>query len=173
MRKAATNSSANSAGGLFDLFRAASASTCQGGKLMVFMSSSKRTFNSVFSSRTGLGRAYSRAGKSADAVELIRRSIALREAIPDLKIEACIDLARDHAFLASIAVDPLSGLRTRAAAVEGDRAMAALLRATDAGYRNFDKLRTDPYLRLLRDRADFRVLLLDLAFPNDPFTQGR
>ena len=122
---------------------------------------------------TGLGRAYSRAGKSADAVELIRRSIALREAIPDLKIEACIDLARDHAFLASIAVDPLSGLRTRAAAVEGDRAMAALLRATDAGYRNFDKLRTDPYLGLLRDRADFRVLLLDLAFPNDPFTQGR
>ena len=106
-------------------------------------------------------------------MELIRRSIALREAIPDLKIEACIDLARDHAFLASIAVDPLSGLRTRAAAVEGDRAMAALLRATDAGYRNFDKLRTDPYLGLLRDRADFRVLLLDLAFPNDPFTQGR
>jgi eukaryotic-like serine/threonine-protein kinase len=51
--------------------------------------------------------------------------------------------------------------------------MAALLRATDAGYRNLDKLRTDPYLGLLRDRADFRALLLDLAFPNDPFTQGR
>ena len=56
---------------------------------------------------------------------------------------------------------------------EGNRAMAALLRATDAGYRNFDELRTDLQFGLLRDRADIRILLLDLAFPNDPFTQGQ
>jgi hypothetical protein len=40
-----------------------------------------------------------------------------------------------------------------------------------AGYRDVAWMRRDPDLDPLRPRADFQVLLLDLAFPADPFTR--
>jgi hypothetical protein len=47
--------------------------------------------------------------------------------------------------------------------------MAALRRSVAAGYRNLPSLRADPDLDPLRSRLDFRMLLLDAAFPDDPF----
>ena len=47
--------------------------------------------------------------------------------------------------------------------------MATLRRAVAAGYRNVLILRADPDLDPLRSRLDFRMLLLDAAFPDDPF----
>ena len=60
-----TSSSANNAGGFFTLFWAAIASTCQKGKLMVFMTSSKRSSNSRFSSRRITWSAGNRSSRSA------------------------------------------------------------------------------------------------------------
>ena len=41
------------------------------------------------------------------------------------------------------------------------------------GYRHYNEFRTDPALHPLRDRDDFRLLMLDLAFPNHPFARDR
>jgi eukaryotic-like serine/threonine-protein kinase len=48
--------------------------------------------------------------------------------------------------------------------------MAALRRAVARGYRSPHALRTDPSLDPLRSRPDFELLLLDLEFPDDPFS---
>jgi hypothetical protein len=42
-------------------------------------------------------------------------------------------------------------------------------RAAAAGYRNPAAYRTESALDPLRDRDDFRLLMLDLAMPADPF----
>jgi eukaryotic-like serine/threonine-protein kinase len=122
---------------------------------------------------TGLGRAHHRAGRSAQAVDPLRRAIALRDAIPNLNFDARYDLARDHGLLASIATDHRSGPSAGFAASEADRAMAVLRIAVAAGYRDAAGLRTDPDLAPLRDRPDFRLLLLDLSFPAEPFARVR
>ena len=41
------------------------------------------------------------------------------------------------------------------------------------GFRDPDMFRTEASLDLLRDRPDFRLLMLDLAFPAEPFATGR
>ncbi len=50
--------------------------------------------------------------------------------------------------------------------------MALLRRAIAIGFRNPDTFRNEPALEPLRDRDDFRLLLLDLSFPADPFAPG-
>jgi hypothetical protein len=52
-----------------------------------------------------------------------------------------------------------------------DRALDALRRAVTAGFRNAAN-RDDHDLDPLRDRPDFRLLLMDLAFPAEPFAGG-
>jgi serine/threonine-protein kinase len=52
----------------------------------------------------------------------------------------------------------------------GDRAIEALRQAGRAGFKDHSTLKTDRDLDPLRLREDFRVLLMDLAFPTDPFT---
>ena len=53
-----------------------------------------------------------------------------------------------------------------------DRAMAVLRRAVAAGYSDAPLMRRDVDLDPLRDRPDFRALMLDLAMPADPFSRG-
>jgi serine/threonine-protein kinase len=50
-----------------------------------------------------------------------------------------------------------------------ERAMAALRRAIAAGFREAARLRNEEDLAPLRSRPDFQSLLLDIAFPADPF----
>jgi serine/threonine-protein kinase len=121
---------------------------------------------------TGLGRAHHSAGRSAEAAEPLRRAVALREAIPNLSIDSRYDLACDHALLAAAAADPRSGLSADERAAAAERAMTALRRAVAAGFRDLAKLHTDPDLALLRDRNDFRLLMMDLAMPAEPFVPG-
>jgi hypothetical protein len=48
--------------------------------------------------------------------------------------------------------------------------MSELRRAVAAGFRNADTLRTAEALDSLRSRPDFRLLMMDLRFPEKPFT---
>jgi hypothetical protein len=41
-----------------------------------------------------------------------------------------------------------------------------------AGFHDLGQIRTDHHLDPLRPRTDFRLLMLDLAFPADAFTRG-
>jgi eukaryotic-like serine/threonine-protein kinase len=47
--------------------------------------------------------------------------------------------------------------------------MEALRRSVAGAFKTFEVFRSDPNLDPLRDRADFQTLLMDLAFPADPF----
>ncbi len=51
--------------------------------------------------------------------------------------------------------------------------MALLHRAVDMGYRNPDAYRTEDALDPLRVRDDFRMLMMDLAMPAEPFARPR
>jgi tetratricopeptide (TPR) repeat protein len=114
---------------------------------------------------TGLGRALHRAGRPNEAAGPLRRAAVLRGAIPHLSLEARFDLARGLALLAS-ASDSHRGPDTGWA----DRATDALRRALAAGFRDDPaRIRNDPDLAVLRGRADFQLLLLDLTMPADPF----
>jgi hypothetical protein len=52
-----------------------------------------------------------------------------------------------------------------------DRAMGVLRRAVAAGFRDAARIRDDRDLAPLRDRADFRMLLMDLSFPAEAFAR--
>jgi hypothetical protein len=47
-----------------------------------------------------------------------------------------------------------------------------LRQAVDAGYRNVALMQRDQDLDPLRSRDDFRLLMMDLEFPDDPFARG-
>ena len=51
--------------------------------------------------------------------------------------------------------------------------MAGLRQAVTMGYRNPDAYRTESALDPLRNRPDFRALMMDLAFPAQPLAKGR
>jgi tetratricopeptide (TPR) repeat protein len=120
---------------------------------------------------TGLGRAYHRSGRSAEAVEPLRRAVALGEAIPSLSAEATFDLARGQALLAAAASVPGSGLSATQGLGEAQRAMAALRQAVAAGYRNLERMQRETDLDPLRSRRDFQLLMMDLAMPADSFAR--
>jgi hypothetical protein len=53
----------------------------------------------------------------------------------------------------------------------GEQAVATLRRAVEAGLQDVPFIRRDADLKPLRSRADFQMLLLDVAFPNMPFAK--
>jgi hypothetical protein len=56
---------------------------------------------------------------------------------------------------------------------EADRAMDRLGGAFGLGCRNLDTLRTEAALGPLRDRPDFKLLMMHLAMPADVFARNR
>ena len=52
-----------------------------------------------------------------------------------------------------------------------DRAIVLLRQAVAAGWNDIARMRRDTLLDPLRERPDFQALLLDVAFPRDPFAR--
>ena len=52
---------------------------------------------------------------------------------------------------------------------QAERAVGALRQAVALGFQDPKFLASEPALRVLGDRPDFRALIADLAFPADPF----
>jgi serine/threonine protein kinase len=117
---------------------------------------------------SGLGRNRVLAGDFAKAATDLRRAIAIRDKQPFLRPGTRYDLARSHALLAGLGSRAGSGVTPDEGRVEAERAMAELKRSFDEGYRN-PEIDGDTYLDPLRNRPDFKLLMLDLAFPADPF----
>jgi tetratricopeptide (TPR) repeat protein len=120
----------------------------------------------------GLGAAQQATGQAADAVASWRRSIASDERIRSSYNETLYSLAGCHARLGGIAGTTGSGLSAAEGAAEFDRAMVVLRRAVAGGYRNLLWMTRDPDLDPLRARPDFQVLMMDLAFPSEPFSKN-
>jgi tetratricopeptide (TPR) repeat protein len=109
------------------------------------------------------------AGAAADA----RRAVELFDAVPQWSGEVWFLSACAHAALAGLAAREGSGVSAAEATSQAETAVGQLLKAVGSGYRNPDAYRTEDALDPLRSRADFRLLLLDVAFPAEPFAAAR
>jgi hypothetical protein len=116
-----------------------------------------------------LGKAQLKAGSRGTALANLRKSAAILETSDEANIlynRAC-SLA-----LASTLTDPAEGQtasdRQRR---DADQAVATMRRAIKVGLANFDVWRNDPDFDSLRSRPDFQALLMDLAYPADPFAR--
>ncbi len=105
------------------------------------------------------------AGAAADA----RRAVELYDSRPSRSGERWFLSACAHAALAGLADRDVSGVSAVEATSEAETAVALLHKAVGVGYRNPDAYRTEDALDPLRGRADFQQLLMDLAFPAEPF----
>ncbi|MFI5458882.1 MAG: serine/threonine-protein kinase [Isosphaerales bacterium] len=126
--------------------------------------------------RARLGETYLRLGQVrcdmenlAGAAAAWKRACAHYDAIKSLSEEATFFLACCHAGLAGLAGRPGSGVSAAEGADQAEKAMAVLRQAVTMGYRNPNAYRTESALDPLRNRPDFRALMMDLAFPAQPF----
>jgi hypothetical protein len=106
-------------------------------------------------------------GQAADA----RRALALWDALPTRSGEEWFETACGHAALAGMAGRDGSKVSATDAASEADAAMALLGKAVEMGYRSAVVYRAESALEPLRRRDDFRLLMMDLVMPADPFAR--
>ncbi len=115
-------------------------------------------------SLASLGRVQRMTGRPADALESFGRAVAALERWDTPPPVAIYSLACYRALIAGLPPgDP----------AEAGRAMKDLRRSLAAGFGNLAKFREDTDLDSLRGRDDFRLLLLDIAMPADPFQAQR
>ncbi len=127
---------------------------------------------SAFSLR-GRGLAHLDLGDLARATADTRRALQIWDGLPNRTGEYWFETACCHATLAALAGRERSDVPADEARVEAERAMAILKQAVSTGYRDFASYRTETGLDVLRGRGDFQLLMLDLAFPSDPFGGDR
>ena len=134
-----------------------------------------------------VGQLKQQIGHPAEALQLFRQALALKERLPRHGPESIYDMACLLSQMSAIAEptagEPMAesparkisgGLRGALSESLSDRAMPALRDAVAAGYRDWKHMAKDSDLDSLRSRADFQLLMMDLAFPADPLArQGR
>jgi tetratricopeptide (TPR) repeat protein/tRNA A-37 threonylcarbamoyl transferase component Bud32 len=115
------------------------------------------------------GVVYRSCGRVAEAAADFRFSADLIGRLANPSAEDLYTLTCSHALLSALAHKSDSGLSATEGRGEADSAMVALRRAVDAGWRDVSAARHDSDLGPIRSRPDFRLLMLDLEFPADPF----
>jgi tetratricopeptide (TPR) repeat protein len=121
-----------------------------------------------------LGREFEHTGEADGALRAFQRAIDVYESLPELdsqtsyklacNISRCIPLfgtKNPSAESGRAALKPSQGDRLRQR-LYGDRAIAALRRAVQAGRFTAETLETEADLDSLHDRSDFRDLIKDL-----------
>ncbi len=128
--------------------------------------------------RTGLWESFLRSavarrdqGDAAGAAADSRRADALLEGAGVLDSNYTFSHACCHASLSWAAGRPGSGVSAGEADAEAAKALALLWRAVAMGYRLFASYRTETALDPLRDRPEFRLLMMDVAMPAEPFAE--
>jgi serine/threonine-protein kinase len=116
-----------------------------------------------------IGTVHRLAGRHAEALRAMQRARELFEGVPDLRPEDCYWLACTLSRLIELAqADKRIGGRIDPDR-DGERAMSMLRRAIAGGIGDATRIRNEKDLAALRTRADFQALVMDLAFPADPF----
>jgi hypothetical protein len=108
-------------------------------------------------------------GDPAGATADLRRALGVYDALPTRNGEEWFLSACSHAALAGLSGQAGSGVSAVEGEEEAARAMGALHEAVGKGYRNAGAYRNEDALDALRDRPDFRLLLMDLVMPAQPF----
>jgi serine/threonine protein kinase len=132
----------------------------------------------IFQNRLAMSYSYSgqarqRAAQPAEAAAELKKAVAIMENLSNLQPSAydLYNLACFRSLLSEIAQSPGSGLTDADVQKLGEQAVATLRRAVEAGLQDVPFIRRDADLKPLRSRADFQMLLLDVAFPNMPFAK--
>ena len=107
-------------------------------------------------------------GASADA----RRALALYDGVPSRTGEDWFETACCRAALLGLAAPDGAGALVAEEAIEAATTMTMLQRAVSMGYRSPAVYLTEPALDSLRNRSEFRALMMDIAMPADPFAKG-
>jgi eukaryotic-like serine/threonine-protein kinase len=128
-----------------------------------------RYHNRQMQTLKGLGATQQGAGRTAEAMLTLRRAIAIGAGIRSNYGEGFYFLAGCHALLGGIAGESGSSPSAEAGRVALKQGMEALRLAVAAGYRPVDWMRRDPDLDSLRQRPDFKLLMMDVEFPAEPF----
>jgi hypothetical protein len=101
----------------------------------------------------------------------INRSLKIWEGLPIRSGEDRIETTFCHATLAALAGRAGSGIPAGEATAQAARAMARLAKAVGLGERHLLVDRNESALDGLRNRGDFRALMMDLAMPSWPFAR--
>ena len=102
-------------------------------------------------------------GDVAGAAGDVRRAVSLYDGLARRSREEWYETACCHAALAALAASPSE------AASEADVAIALLKKAVALGYRNQSAFQTESSFDALRNRPDFRLLMMDASIPSDAF----
>jgi hypothetical protein len=117
-----------------------------------------------------LGQAREAAGDSKGAIADWRRALAFYETISKPQGDIVVYEAGCHALLSRAADMTGSGISGPEAHSEAEKAMAILRRLVAGGY-HAPHLRSESSLEPLHARDDFQLLLMDVAFPAEPFSK--
>jgi hypothetical protein len=111
-------------------------------------------------------------GDSTGAATDVRQALTLCLGLP-ARSGYEFETACCHAALSGLAGRAGSGVSPAEGNDEAARAMDWLHQAAAMGYRNANELRIESAFDSLRSRRDFQLLMMDMAFPADPFAQVR
>jgi len=130
--------------------------------------------NRLAMSHSYVGLARQRAGRPAEAALEFRRAIAIMERLSSLQPGGynLYNLACFRSSLSGIGAQPGSGLTADEVSSLGEQAVLTLRRSIAAGLRDVAFMRRDTDLDPLRSRPDFQMLMMDLAFPAEPFARS-
>jgi tetratricopeptide (TPR) repeat protein len=147
------------------------------GKAIAIRAALIQDFPEVMNYRLRTGECQLRSGQVRQAAGDIlgaaadwRRAIAFYQGLNKRAGEIAMFEAGCHAMLSSIAGMSGSGFSVDDGSSEADKAMAILRRLNSDGYRAHE-LRNESCLDPLRARSDFKLLMLDVDFPSDPFVR--
>jgi tetratricopeptide (TPR) repeat protein len=118
---------------------------------------------------TGLAGLYRRSGRWKEAIELLDEAQRLLEALPQTWPTYHYHMACCLALRIPPAITNRTSYEVDDSRRYGDQAMIALRQSVASGFKTLEIYRSTPELDPLRDREDFQALLMDLAFPADPF----
>jgi tetratricopeptide (TPR) repeat protein len=120
--------------------------------------------NNLASVLRGIGKTHAIQGKTLEALDSLRQSIAISERIAAEAGAFTYDLACGFALFSEVIgrVSSTTAGSKDSSQRFADRAMQTLKQAVDRGYREVDWIERDPELRSLRSRADFQSLLKTL-----------
>jgi eukaryotic-like serine/threonine-protein kinase len=122
------------------------------------------------SSLSRIGQSRVLASDVTGAIAEFRRAVSIMERLPVMP-DYLYAMACYQSLLAGVSTRTESGLSGDEQEALAHAAVTTLRRAIGSGYRNLAHMRTDTDLDPLRSRPDYRLLMMDLAFPSDPFAQ--
>ena len=117
----------------------------------------------------GLALSFNELGNTAAAVSAARRAVALGDMLPRDSADYCLASATCHAILWTVCGKVGSGVSEIEREIEAGRAMAMFRRAKDLGGKGRVAQQELEIPKPFQQREDFRLFVMDLRMPDDPF----